>query len=130
MWNGAMVSRGVLKKLTKWRSGDPRFWKSGERTMGQRQWTIEVRADVGPQEKEAIKQTIRRMARHLLTQVQFLPTKVQVEVACFSDDFFDGHEDIELWEDVHSKVLEQHDSDEEQPSAELLQAARDMQHDR
>ena len=61
--------------------------------MSQRQWTIEARADCSDGEKEAIKQTVRQLGRHLCAQLNLLPTKVRVQVVCFSNDFFSGHDD-------------------------------------
>lgn len=94
----------------------------------QRQWTIEVRADCEPAEKEAINTAIRRNARHLLTLVGLLPTPIKVQVVAYSEDFFDGHEDINLWEDHMGLALEQNDAKEETPSAELLEAAKEIRH--
>ena len=98
--------------------------------MSQRQWTIEARADCSDGEKEAIKQTVRQLACHLCAQLNLLPTKVQVQVVCFSDDFFSGHEDIAMLEDKLGAALQINDSPVETVSSELMDAALGMRHDK
>ena len=98
--------------------------------MSQRQWTIEARADCSDGEKEAIKQTVRQLACHLCAQLNLLPTKVRVQVVCFSDDFFSGHEDIAMLEDKLGAALQMNESAAETVSSELMSTVLDMQHDK
>lgn len=99
----------------------------------QRQWTIEARADFAdPEKNEAINKAFRQAARHVHATMALLADGQQPQVVCFSDDFFDGHKEISLYEDVIGEGLTTVGENlEEAPvSAELLQAARDMQHDK
>ena len=98
--------------------------------MSQRQWTIEARADCSDGEKEAIKQTVRQLARHLCAQLNLLPTNVRVQVVCFSNDFFSGYEDIAMLEDKLGAALQMNESAAETVSSELMSTALDMQHDK
>lgn len=99
----------------------------------QRQWTIEARADFADQEKnEAITTAIRQAAVHVHAVMALLSDGQAPQVVCFSDDFFDGHQEIKLHEDKLGQAIEAHGGNmgEGKVSDELLQAARDMQHDK
>lgn len=123
----------VLDNLIVWRMNDPRYTDLTNHVKGlpmQRQWTIEARADYAdPGKNEAINDAIRTFAIRLHATMALLADNgVVPQVVTFSDDFFDGHEEIKL----HADKLEP--SEVNQPmdkvSDELLQAARDMQHDK
>lgn len=96
--------------------------------MAQRQWTIEARADFADPEKNAvITEAVRRAAVHVNAQLALLSDGQKPQVVCFSEDFFDGHQDIALLQDTLGDALEEHSDMQEAPiSSELLAAAREM----
>lgn len=95
----------------------------------QRQWTIEARADFKDQEKnDMITKAIKEAAVHVHAVMALLSDGQKPQVVAFSDDFFQGHEDLDLYEDTLGKAIEEH-GDSVVPgevSDELIQAARDM----
>lgn len=120
----------VLDQVIAWHIDQPRV--NGAKTM-QRQWTIEARADFADQEKnDAITEAIRRAAVHVHATMALLADGVKPQVVAFSDDFFSGHEEIALMKDHLGDALEQHGDQIEEASVsdELMQAARDLQHDK
>lgn len=68
----------------------------------QRQFTVELRVDFADQEKlPALKQVLQQCARHAFATAQLLSDNPKTtQVAIFSDDFFSGHEEIKLLDDV------------------------------
>lgn len=132
----ALPDQDVLDQLVVWRINDPRYTDRDNHVKGlamQRQWTIEARADFADQEKnEAITTAIRQAAVHVHAVMALLSDGQAPQVVCFSDDFFDGHQEIKLHEDKLGQAIEAHGGNmgEGKVSDELLQAARDMQHDK
>lgn len=99
----------------------------------QRQWTIEGRADFAdPEKNEVITRAFREAAVHVHATMALLMDGQAPQVVCFSDDFFDGHQEIKLHEDKLGKAIEAHGDKMSGGgvSQELLDAARDMQHDK
>jgi hypothetical protein len=132
----ALSNPDVLDQLVVWRMTDPRYTDRTNRVKGltmQRQWTIEARADFAdPEKNEAITTAIRQASVHVHAVMALLSDGQAPQVVCFSDDFFDGHQEIKLHEDKLGQAIEQHGGSmsEGKVSDELLQAARDMQHDK
>jgi hypothetical protein len=116
---------------------DPRYTDRDNQVKGiqmQRQWTIEARADFADQEKnEAITEAVRRAAVHIYATIALLADGIKPQVVAFSDDFFTGHDEIDLMEDKLGKAIEDHGDTvggEAPVSEEMLSALRDMQHDK
>lgn len=94
------------------------------------QWTIEMRAHCSDAEREAITETVRKLARHGDATLKLLPnaTAMKPEVVCYGDDFFVGHFDVSMLDDsIAEAISAQSLGEDEGVSDELLQAARDMQ---
>lgn len=99
----------------------------------QRQWTIEARADFAdPEKNDAITEAVRRAAVHINATLLLLSDGQPPQVVAFSDDFFAGHKEVALLQDKMGDALRTHDDivEEGTVSDELLQAARDMAHDK
>lgn len=100
----------------------------------QRQWTIEARADFQDQEKnDAITEAVRVAAVHINATIALLADGIKPQVVAFSDDFFAGHDDIALLEDKLGKAIADHEDkvgDDAPVSSEMMDAMRDMQHDK
>ena len=94
----------------------------------QRQYTLELRVDFADNEKNgAMKETLQQCARRAFATANLLADNPKAtQVAIWSDDFFSGHEEIALLEDVLGEVDETNPVDtSEQPSDELLGALKD-----
>lgn len=98
----------------------------------QRQWTIETRADFAdPEKNEAITEAVRLHAVALqATLVLIKDNGVSPQTVCYSDDFFTGHEDIALMKNTLGEALKEDNSEPLAVSDEMMQALRDMQHDK
>jgi len=99
----------------------------------QRQWTLEARADFTDKEKnEAIDTAVREAAVHIHAVIALLSDGQKPQVVCFSDDFFDGHQEIALHQDKLGDAVAAHGDKMAGGgvSQELLAAATDMQHDK
>lgn len=97
------------------------------------QWTIEMRAHCDEDERKALTEVISRLARHADATVKLLPNAATMkpEVVCYGDDFFVGHFEVSLMADrVGAAIVDQGLGVEEQVSDELLQAAREIAHDK
>ena len=132
---GAIVRPDVIDDLVTWRLGDPRFFDHDgiKESVMQRQWTIEARADFAdPEKNEAITEAIKRAAVHVHATMALISDGVKPQVVAFSDDFFTGHEEIALYEDKLGAAIAAHGADmgEAQVSDEMMQAVRDMSHDK
>ena len=122
-----------LKALIKWKSGDPdviRSYSSFDYRKDadmQRQFTIELRVDYADNEKnDAIRETLRQCARRALATARFISDNPKAtQVVVWSDDFFSGHEEIAILDDVLGEITEDTVNDQEQPSDELLGALQD-----
>ena len=100
----------------------------------QRQWTIEARADFAdPEKNDAITIAVQRFAVALNATLVLIKDNGQSpQVVCYSDDFFTGHEDIALIEDKLGKAIADNSETTQtmDVSDEMLQAMRDIQHDK
>lgn len=99
----------------------------------QKQWTIEARADFADKGKcEAIDRAVRIAAAHINAQLQLLKDGQEPEVACFSDDFFDGVQAIEFLGDPLGDAIAAHNAtvggndEQSQVDPEMLEALRQM----
>lgn len=110
------------------RFGDPREQK--EVRMTQRQFTVEIRVDYHDDQKnEEMRKALLRAARNLYATASLLKDTVQPEVAIFSDDFYHGHQELKLMDDVIAQgetlVGGEHDDEPDNaPSLEMLNALR------
>lgn len=131
-----LANPDVLDRLIIWRMDDPRYTtRDKEHNHNvQRQWSIEARADFADQEKnDAISEAVRRAAVHINATIALLADGIKPQVVAFSDDFFAGHEDIALMPDSIGAAIAEHAEDvggEAPVSEEMLQAMRDLQHDK
>lgn len=141
-----LANPDVMDRVIIWRMGDPKFreeasFVDGKRSipMAQVQWTIEVRADFSDKEKnDVITRIVKSAAKHLHANCALLADGQRPQIAVFSDDFFIGREEIELLEDEIGNAIAAEGAtgtageapDGEAISDELLQAARDIQHDK
>lgn len=95
----------------------------------QRQFTIELRVDFEDSEKlPALKKVLQQAARHAFATAQLISdNQKSTQVAIFSDDFFSGHEEIRLLDDVIQQGLTEtgNESGSDHVSSELMEAARD-----
>jgi hypothetical protein len=123
---------GVLDRLIDWQWGDVRAvvatgrerGRNGEKIM-QRQFTIELRVDYADQEKnEAMRIALLNAARHVFGTAVLLADQVQPTIGVFSDDFFSGHKEIALLDDIIKQGVEDMggNSGGEQISSELVEA--------
>lgn len=129
-FDGATIDGGVLDQLIDWRKEDLRYFANtpeGTKCM-QRQWTIEGRADFTDQGKnDAVTQAFREAAAHINAVLKLLQDGAKPQVVCFSDDFFSGHQEIDLMPDTIGKAIADCDVGEESPiSQEMLDAFRDL----
>lgn len=86
-------------------------WLNHDRMRGaqmQRQFTIELRVDFADPEKlPVLKQTLQQAARHMNATAQLISDNPKAtKVVIFSDDFFSGHEEISLLDDVIQEGLD------------------------
>ncbi len=91
----------------------------------QRSFTIELRVDFSDNEKmDHMKKAAQIAARHMLAQAALIKDAVNPQIVVFSDDFFSGHQEIALFDDVLGKGIEMVGSAgaDEEVSAELLAA--------
>ncbi len=101
----------------------------------QRQWTIEVRADFSdPGAYDVISTLVKQAAVYLNANTALVPCSITPpKTVVFSDDFFAGHEDLDLLADTLGTALVDHGGKvggDAVVSDEMLQAVRDMQHDK
>ena len=94
----------------------------------QRQFTIELRVDYADETKnKTMRQSMAQAARHLLATAELLSDGQTPQAVMFSDDFFTGHEEIPLMEDVIGKAIEKHGGEDGGVSQELLEALAEQQ---
>lgn len=131
--NRVLANPVVLDQILIWRENDPRFMRRSQarRSGMQRQFTIELRVDYADNDKnDAMRKALSSAARHVFATATLLADNVKPQIAIFSDDFFSGHEEIALLDDVIAQgkaALEgvNGENGEETPvSSELLQAVR------
>lgn len=131
----ALANPDVLDQVILWRMRDPRYATRDNQLKGlpmQRQWTIEARADFADADKnDAITEAVKRAAVHINATIALLADGQKPQVVAFSDDFFAGHQEINLLEDTISKGMAEHpDLQEGGVSEEMMQAVRDLRHDK
>lgn len=94
----------------------------------QRQFTIEIRVDFADSDKLGpLKQTLIQAARHGYATAQLLSDNPKsTRVAIFSDDFFTGHQEIALLDDIIQQGLDAtgEASGSEGVSSELMAAVQ------
>ena len=93
----------------------------------QRQFTVELRVDYADNEKnEVMRAALQHAARHVYATAVLLADGIKPQVAVFSDDFFSGHEEIKLLDDVIQQGLDETESTgDDTISSELMGAMRD-----
>lgn len=97
-----------LSQLIDWMAGGIdvlKHYQSSRLTEGaimQRQFTIELRVDFADPEKLGpMKEVLQHAARHAFATAQLISDNPKsTQIAIFADDFFTGHEEIKLLEDV------------------------------
>ena len=97
----------------------------------QRQFTLELRVDYTDDGKnEVMQQAIQAAARHILAQATLLSDGVKPQIACFSDNWYTGVQDINILDDVIQQGLDHAaasgDANDQSVSSELLAAAQEM----
>lgn len=108
--SSSMMKSPTLGSLIDWKMKSPTVEHERSKTM-QRQFTIEVRVDYADDGKNVVmKEAIQAAARHVYATASLLSDGVKPEIAVFSDDFFHGHEQIELLEDIIAKGKQQLDA--------------------
>lgn len=98
--------------------------------MAQTLWTIEARADFSdPSKKEAITKIMRECAVHADAMMALLQDSQRPQVVFYSDDFFEGAQQLKLHEDTLGKALDTHGDSvgEGGVSDELLAAAKALE---
>lgn len=95
----------------------------------QRQFTIELRVDFADAEKLGpLKQVLQQAARHAFATAMLISDNPKsTQVAIFSDDFFSGHEEIKLLDDLIQQGLDatgETSSGADEVSSELMDAVR------
>lgn len=97
----------------------------------QRQFTIELRVDFADADKlEPLKQTLQQAARHAYATAQLISDNPKLtQIAIYSDDFFTGHKEISLMDDVIQQGLDETggaESGSDSISSELANAAKGL----
>lgn len=93
----------------------------------QRQFTIELRVDYADNDKNiTMREAMQKAAQHVFATAQLLSDGVKPQIVVFSDDFFDGHDEIKLVEGTIQKGLDLlgPETDADKPSNELLDALK------
>lgn len=94
----------------------------------QRQFTLEIRVDYADNGKnEAMRVMMAALARTGYATAVMLADGVKPQVAIFSDDFFQGHQDIMLLDDTiaeGTKAISEPGEVPEQLSSELLNSVK------
>ncbi len=73
----------------------------------QRQYTIELRVDYADADKNAaMRAALQHAARHVLATAGLIADSgVKPQIAIFSDDWFSGHDEIKLFDDIVAQGL-------------------------
>lgn len=105
----------------------------------QRQWSIEARADFTDKDKnDAITEVVRQAAVMINATIKLLLEADKVikdgvdvvpQVAAFSEDWFLGHEDIDLIRDTMGEAIKSVPIEETGISQDMLSALREMKAD-
>lgn len=107
-------SQEQLDQLIEWKAGSIKALKQyklhtiTEGAHMQRQFTIELRVDFADQEKLIpLQQTLQQAARHALATARLISDNPKsTQVAIYSEDFFSGHQQISLLDDVIQQGLD------------------------
>jgi len=126
----------VLDKLIEWKLRSPRHLRKSRKLSAilegdhmQRQITIELRVDYADNDKnETMRVAVAQAARHVYATAVLLADGIKPQVVAFSDDFFTGHEEIKLLDDVIQHGIDETDMQgtEEQVSPDLMAAMKDI----
>lgn len=128
----AVANADMFVDLLAWKLASPRHLRKKKMTAimrgehMQRQFTVELRVDYADNEKnDAMKKALAHAARHIYATAVLLADGVKPQVAVFSDDFFSGHEEIKLLDDVIQQGLDEtNETPTEEISSELMGAMR------
>ena len=95
-----------------------------------RQFTMELRVDYSGDQKlseadknELMRKAWRAAAVHVYAQAGLLATGQKPQIALFSDDFYEGHEEIALLTDELGAAIAKDDSPEAPISDEIMALA-------
>lgn len=94
----------------------------------QKLWTIEAKADFAdPAKNDVITDIMRKAAVHANAMMALLGDGQRAEVVFYSDDFFNGVQELKLHDDELGKAITDHEGSvgDGQVSDELMQAARE-----
>lgn len=116
-FNGRLPARlvmtpGMLDRMIDWRVDDPRVGigdpHTGRKERMQRQFTIELRVDYADNGKnDAMRKAMQAASRHIYATAALLSDGVKPQLAVFSDDYFQGHEEIQLLDDTIQQGIEE-----------------------
>ena len=103
--------------------------------MAQRSWTIEVRADfTDPGKNSSIDHAVKQKAVELFSMLQLLSDGQAPNIACWSEDFFHGKTDLNIFakEHVDTEAIKAtaETLDDVPVSDELMAAAAEILHDK
>lgn len=129
-----------FNQLLDWKLNSPRELNkrrlSATQTGGamQRQFTIELRVDYADQDKNAaMRGALQHAARHVLAVAGLITDSgVKPQIAIYSDDWFSGHEEIKLFDDIIAQGLAETSSTgdniaaEEEVDPELVRAMQGL----
>lgn len=124
----ALADPDMLDKMITWKLEGPNglLWYTERSKLMNRQFTIELRVDYADADKnEVMRQALQIAGRHMYAVASLLHDGVKPQIAMFSDDFFDGHAQIALIEDVIQQGKDQiGSSPDEGVSSELIEACK------
>lgn len=118
-----------------WRMGDPQILRHFKelhpqegKTVAEKQFTLELRVDFSDPEKyEVVKVHLAKLARQLTAKCKLLMDNgIKPRCALHSDNFFMAPEAIDSMEGVISRDDAAADVEEEQVSAEMLEAMKGL----
>lgn len=126
----------IVEKILDWKMGDPRYAQKSRRLSAieggahmQRQITIELRVDYADSGKnDTMQHAVMIASRHILATARLLADNgVKPQIVAYSDDFYGGHEEIAVMDDIIAQGLSEDGGEggEESISSELMSAARD-----
>lgn len=136
----ASMTKQQLDQLIEWKAGSIavlRHYKFPDVTPEkvrsihmQRQFTIELRVDFAdPDKLGPLTQTLQQAARHAYATAQLISDNPKsTQIVIYSDDFFSGHQEIALLDDVIQHGLDatgETSSGSDGVSSELMAAVQD-----
>ncbi len=124
-WTNYLAVRGCIDNF------DAEGYRILKGDQMQRQWTIEARADFSdPDKNEFIERIVRQAAVHVNANMALLMDNNQPpQVVAYSDDFFDGHKELSLYQDTLGQAIKDHPLPEAPVSPELIAAMNDMKNE-